>query len=148
MNWKRKVMIIGAIGAGKSSLALALFGDPGQAAKTQALEFRDWIIDTPGEYSENPFHYRSLMVTAMEAGLLMMVQDATRDRNYFPPGFSSGFPIPAIGVITKCDHPAANVPLAKELLRQSLIEGEIFVTSAATGEGIAELKAKLESLLQ
>lgn len=141
-------MIIGAIGAGKSSLALALFGDGRQAAKTQALEFRDWIIDTPGEYSENPFHYRSLMVTAQEAGLLMMVQDATRDRSYLPPGFSSGFPIPAIGVITKCDHPEANTTLARQLLRQSLTEGEIFVTSAVSGAGIAELKAKLAALLQ
>src|SRR5690606_24230697 len=109
MSFRRKVMIIGAIEAGKSSLIKALFGEQGQAAKTQALEFRDWIIDTPGEYSENPFHYRSLMVTAQEACLLLMVQDATRERNYFPPGFSSGFPIPSIGIITKCDHPKANV---------------------------------------
>jgi len=148
MKARRRVMIIGAVGSGKSSLVLALFGDRGQAAKTQALEFRDWIIDTPGEYSENPFHYKSLMVTAQEAGLLLMVQDATRERNYFPPGFSTGFPIPAIGVITKCDHPDADVPRARELLKQSLVEGEIFVTSAVTGEGIAELKTKLQSLLE
>jgi ethanolamine utilization protein EutP len=97
----KRVMIIGAVGAGKSTLVKALFGDAQPARKTQALEYHDWIIDTPGEYTENPLYYRSLMATSLEAGLIMLVHDATRDRNYFPPGFAQGFPIPAIGVVTR-----------------------------------------------
>ncbi|WP_126427841.1 EutP/PduV family microcompartment system protein [Brevibacillus marinus] len=139
----KRVMIIGAVGAGKSTLVKALFGDAQPARKTQALEYHDWIIDTPGEYTENPLYYRSLMATSLEAGLIMLVHDATRDRNYFPPGFAQGFPIPAIGVVTKVDDPQADVQKAARLLRESLPEGEVFFTSALTQAGIAELRSKL-----
>lgn len=140
----KRVMMIGAVGAGKSSLVQALFGDEQPARKTQSLEYRDWIIDTPGEYTENPLYYRSLMATSLEAGMIILVHDATRDRNYFPPGFAQGFPIPAIGVITKADDPRADVKKAVRLLRESLPEGDIFITSALTQQGIAELRARLQ----
>lgn len=139
----KRVMIIGAVGAGKSSLIRALQGDHEPARKTQTLEFHDWIIDTPGEYSENPLYYRTLMATSLEAGLLIMVQDATRDRNYFPPGFSQGFPIVPIGVVTKMDHPDANAERAKSLLAESLAGGTIFLTSSSSGAGIVELRTFL-----
>ncbi|MGE5702942.1 MAG: EutP/PduV family microcompartment system protein [Clostridia bacterium] len=144
----KRVMIIGAVGAGKSSLVRVLMGDQEPARKTQTLEYRDWLIDTPGEYSENPLYYRTLMATALEASILVMVHDATRERNYFPPGFSQGFPIPPIGVITKIDHPKANVDEAIQMLRESLAEGEIVLTSAETGQGIQQLHALLSSRLQ
>lgn len=142
----KRVMIIGAVGAGKSTLVKALFGDEQPARKTQALEYHDWIIDTPGEYTENPLYYRSLMATSLEAGMIMLVHDATRDRNYFPPGFAQGFPIPAIGVVTKVDDPKADVQKAVRLLRESLPEGEIFLTSALTQAGIAELRNRLRDV--
>ncbi|GLI07482.1 ethanolamine utilization protein EutP [Paenibacillus tyrfis] len=139
----RKVMIIGAVGAGKSTLVKALMGEQEAAVKTQSLVFHDWLIDTPGEYSENPLYYRSLMATSHQAAAILLIQDATRERNYFPPGFAGGFPIPAIGAVTKIDHPKANLDRAVSLLRSSLPKGEILLTSAAGGEGIAELKELL-----
>lgn len=139
----KKIMIIGAVGAGKSTLVKALFDDKQPAAKTQSLVYRDWVIDTPGEYSENPLYYRSLMATSHEAAAILMVQDATRERNYFPPGFAGGFPVPALGAVTKIDHPAANAERAITLLRQSLPEGDIFLTSSARGQGIRELRERL-----
>ncbi|MBU7317887.1 EutP/PduV family microcompartment system protein [Paenibacillus oleatilyticus] len=139
----RKVMIIGAVGAGKSTLVKALMGEQEAAVKTQSLVFHDWLIDTPGEYSENPLYYRSLMATSHQAAAILLIQDATRERNYFPPGFAGGFPIPAIGAVTKIDHPKANSDRAVSLLRSSLPQGEILLTSAAGGEGIAELKELL-----
>ncbi|EXX87788.1 ethanolamine utilization protein EutP [Paenibacillus darwinianus] len=145
----RKVMIIGAVGAGKSSLVKALFGDsrPESAAKTQSLVYREWLIDTPGEYSENPLYYRSLMATSHEAAAVLLVQDATRSRNYFPPGFASGFPVPAVGAVTKIDHPDADAQRASALLGQSLPGGDIYPTSSATGEGVEELKERLWKLI-
>lgn len=139
----RKVMVIGAVEAGKTSLVFALLGEDEAAKKTQSLTYRDFLIDTPGEYSENPLFYRSLMATSMEACAVLLVHDATRDRNYFPPGFASGFPVPTIGAITKIDHSVADVKRAIKLLRQAIPEGEIYLTSAIRGEGIAELKRRL-----
>lgn len=143
----KRVMIIGAIEAGKSSLVKALFNDEQPARKTQALEFRDWVIDTPGEYSENPMYYRTLMATSLEAGIVVMVQDATRERNYFPPGFAQGFPQSCVGVITKMDHPEANLERAEEYLRQSIGDARIFRTSSYTSEGVPELRAFLQEFV-
>ncbi|NQX69804.1 50S ribosome-binding GTPase [Paenibacillus alba] len=143
----KKVMIIGAVGAGKSTLIKALFGETDPAIKTQSLLYRDWVIDTPGEYSENPMYYRSLMATSHETAAVLLVQDATRSRNYFPPGFEQGFPVLTVGAVTKIDHPKADVDEAIRLLRQSLPEGEIFVTSAESKEGIQRLKERLMAIV-
>lgn len=143
----RKVMIIGAVGAGKSTLVRKLFGEDLPAVKTQSLVYREWVIDTPGEYSENPLYYRSLMATSHEAAAVLMVHDATRDRNYFPPGFASGFPIPALGAVTKTDHPNAEADRAVALLRQSLPEADIYLTSSENGQGIEELRERLLSIV-
>lgn len=142
-----RAMIIGSIGAGKSTLLNALFYNSDPAHKTQSLEFHDWIIDTPGEYSENPLYYRSLMATSFEARLLILVQDATQTRFFYPPGFASGFPVPAIGVITKIDHPEANASFAENLLRQALPTEEIWHTSSYTGHQIEQLKGRILELL-
>jgi len=143
---QKRVMIIGAAGSGKTTLMHALLGDGERALKTQALDYRGWVIDTPGEYSENPHYYKSLMATSLEAGALLIVQDATRDRGFLPPGFAAAFPVPAVGAVTKCDLPDADPERAKRLLRESLPEGEIFVTSARTGRGIKKLAAALAKL--
>ncbi|MFC5448493.1 EutP/PduV family microcompartment system protein [Paenibacillus aestuarii] len=143
----KKVMIIGSVGAGKSTLIKALFGEKPSAVKTQSLVYRDWVIDTPGEYTENPLFYRSLMATSHEAVAVVLVHDATRQRNYFPPGFAGGFPVPALGVITKIDHPQADVKRAETLLRQALPAGELFYTSAASDLGMDELRQRLHQLV-
>ncbi|MCY9697641.1 EutP/PduV family microcompartment system protein [Paenibacillus alginolyticus] len=144
----KKVMIIGAVRAGKSTLIKALFGESEPSTKTQSLIYRDWIIDTPGEYSENPLYYRSLIATSHETAAVVLVQDATRNRNYFPPGFEQGFPMLTLGVVTKIDHPKADIDRAISLLRQSLPEGEIFLTSAASTEGIQKLKERLMEIVK
>jgi ethanolamine utilization protein EutP len=144
----KKAMMIGPVGAGKSTLVKVLLGVDQPVRKTQALEFHDWLIDTPGEYSENPLYYRTLMATALEAQVLLLIQDATRERSCFPFGFAQGFPMPAIGVVTKADHPDANVERAILFLRESLGEREIYVTSAATNKGIRTLFERLIEIMR
>ena len=75
-----------------------------QAVKTQTLVYYDWIVDTPGEYTENPFFYKNIMATALEVTHVFYLQDATNGKMIFPPGFSMGFSKLPIGVITKSDH--------------------------------------------
>jgi ethanolamine utilization protein EutP len=138
-----KVLLIGPIGSGKSTLTKRLLEDPTPVVKTQALNYMDWIIDTPGEYSENPMFYRSLLATALEARVLLVIQDATRNHQFLPPNFAHGFPLVPFGVITKMDHHDADFEQAEKLLRAVLPQNTIYRVSSFTGEGIGDLRSAL-----
>lgn len=144
---KGKVLLIGPIGSGKSTLTKRLLGDQTPANKTQTLNYVDWIIDTPGEYSENPMFYRSLIATSLEAKVLLIIQDATSYHPIFPPNFSHGFPLISFGVITKIDHQAADVERANQILKNVLPNKKVFQVSSITMEGIAELRETIISLI-
>ncbi|HBJ02601.1 MAG TPA: ethanolamine utilization protein EutP, partial [Lysinibacillus sp.] len=71
---KNRVMIIGGVQAGKSTLMNTLLGKESSANKTQALVYEDWIVDTPGEYIENPMYYRNIMATSLEVTHVIYLQ--------------------------------------------------------------------------
>lgn len=135
-----RAMLIGAIGAGKSTLTNALLGREVQAVKTQALVYYDWIVDTPGEYTENPLFYKNIMATALEVSHVLYLQDATKRNTIFPPGFSTGINKFPIGVVTKSDAEGANIDLAISYLKQVIPQGPIVVSSSVLGKGTKEIK--------
>ena len=132
-------MLIGGIQSGKSTLTEKLLESGIAIVKTQALNYRQWIIDTPGEYTENPLYYRAIMATALEASTFLLIQDSTKSQCVFPPGFVGGINKKLIGVLTKADHPKANLEKAEQLLRQAIPKAPIVITSSYTGLGIKEL---------
>ncbi|MFS0576015.1 EutP/PduV family microcompartment system protein [Sporosarcina sp. 179-K 3D1 HS] len=138
---KNRVMLIGAIGAGKSTLTNALLGKKVDAVKTQTLIYYDWIVDTPGEYTENPLFYKNIMATALEVTHVCYLQDATSGKLIFPPGFSTGITKLPIGVITKCDHPEADIQRSLDFLRSVVVQGApVVLTSAIQGVGVAHIQ--------
>ncbi|MBP2654457.1 MAG: ethanolamine utilization protein, EutP [Firmicutes bacterium] len=134
-----KVMVVGPVGMGKTSLILALQKAGGVVRKTQDICFVGGAIDTPGEYAQIPRFYSALTVTAMEAAVIVMVKDAIDPAMTIPPGFVQMFAKPVIGVVTKIDLPHANVKRAEAELRQAGVGLPIFMVSATTGEGIDKL---------
>jgi ethanolamine utilization protein EutP len=140
MTKKNRAMLIGSIGAGKSTLTNALLGSKVPAVKTQALVYRDWLVDTPGEYTENPFFYKNIMATALEVTHVLYMQDATKLKTIFPPGFSTGITKLPIGVVTKCDSEKADIKEAVRQLKRVIPSGPIVMTSAFTGQGMQEIK--------
>ncbi|MHB9144763.1 MAG: EutP/PduV family microcompartment system protein [Symbiobacteriia bacterium] len=143
MSRPRDIVLIGPIGAGKSTLLRALEGVGGAARKTQAISYTGLATDTPGEYLENPLYFRVLLPSAMEARWVLLVQDATARRNHYPPGFGRGFPGKTVGIVTKVDHPAADVERARRFLESLALSGQIMEVSAVSGQGIAELQSLL-----
>ncbi|PLS17303.1 ethanolamine utilization protein EutP [Bacillus sp. M6-12] len=137
---KHKAMLIGSIGAGKSTLTNSLLGREVKAVKTQSLNYYDWIVDTPGEYTENPLFYKNIMATALEVTHVLYLQDATNQKLIFPHGFSSGFNKLAIGVVTKSDSERADVNLAVSQLKRVIAKGPIVITSSYKNEGIQEIR--------
>lgn len=138
MQTKNRVMILGGIDAGKTTLADALLKreQKEKKVKTQSLIYDDWIVDTPGEYIENPLHYRNIMATSMEVTHVLLVQDATNEKTIFAPGFSSGLNKLSIGVVSKADHSKANIERSIDILKKAMVRGPILVTSAYTREGL------------
>lgn len=141
---KNRAMLIGAIGAGKSTLTNSLLGKVVPAVKTQTLVYYDWMVDTPGEYTENPYFYKNIMATALEVTHVFYLQDATNGKMIFPPGFSMGFSKLPIGVITKSDHQDANLERSIEMIRSVISYGPIVITSSVNGTGLEHLKALVE----
>lgn len=135
----KPVMFVGAVGAGKTSLIHALQHNAKKAVKTQSVSFHDDAIDTPGEYAQMPRFYSALMVTAAQAGLIVIVQDATNTRPVLPPGFAGIFSRQIIGVVTKIDVPGIHREQARLRLQESGVKDPIFFVSAVTGEGLSEL---------
>jgi ethanolamine utilization protein EutP len=143
---KNRVMLIGSVGAGKSTLTNALLEKKVEAVKTQSLIYYDWIVDTPGEYTENPLFYKNIMATSLEVTHVLYLQDATKNKMIFPPGFSTGINKIPIGVVTKSDSDKADVDHAVTLLKKVLLnKGPIVITSSLNNVGLEEIR-KLVSM--
>jgi ethanolamine utilization protein EutP len=147
MDGRHRFVLLGAIEAGKTTLFNALTGKQGVALKTQAMDYDQDVVDTPGEFFCHPRLYHALITTAAEADTLMYVH-ACDDREYrLPPGLldvNAGKRV--IGVITKIDLPGADPDAAEDLLRSHGFDGQVFRVSAHRPETIALLKARLYGL--
>ncbi|MGI8315869.1 EutP/PduV family microcompartment system protein [Halobacillus mangrovi] len=140
MSKRNRAMMIGSIGAGKSTLTHALLGHEAKAMKTQSLNYEDWIVDTPGEYTENPMYYKNIMATSLEVTHVLFIQDATKKKMIFPPGFSTGLNKLPIGVVTKADDDQADLSRAVKQLRKVIPKGPIVITSAVNRKGLNSIR--------
>ena len=135
----KKIILVGHVACGKTTLCQRLNGLKQEYKKTQALEVVNHTIDTPGEYLEHRSFMRSLTVTAVEADLVLFLQDATSERFLFSPGQSMAFPIPVIGVVTKTDIATPEqTAQAVELLELAGAD-PVFCISSISGEGMDAL---------
>ena len=140
----KKVIFVGSVACGKTTLCQRLNGQELSYKKTQALEVIGSTIDTPGEYAEHRSFLRALVVTAVEVDQVLFVQDATQERFMYSPGQASAFPVPVAGVVSKADAATEKqVETARELLELAGA-APVFIVSAFTGEGIDELMAFLQ----
>ena len=134
----KKLMLIGKVSCGKTTLCQYLTNQQMTYKKTQALTVTDNIIDTPGEYVERRQFYQALAVTSMGVDVVLLLQDPTDMTFTLPPGLQAMFQKPMVGVITKSDL----ITDEKQLIRaeKSLAGAHpIFKICSMTGEGIEAL---------
>jgi len=140
----KKIILIGGIGCGKTTLCQRLNGMELQYKKTQALEVVRETIDTPGEYLEHRSFLQALMVTSVEADLAVFMLDPTQERYMYSPGQAAAFPIPVAGVISKADlAEESHLARSRELLQLAGAD-PIFELSAVDGRGMEEFVHFLE----
>ncbi|MFY9472561.1 MAG: EutP/PduV family microcompartment system protein, partial [Tepidanaerobacteraceae bacterium] len=56
------------------------------------------------------------------------------------------FNVPIFGIITKIDSPLANIERARKNLKLCGVNGDYFLVSSVTKEGIEEIKELIENL--
>ena len=69
----KKLMMIGKVGCGKTTLTQYLNNKELSYKKTQALEIVGDVIDTPGEYVERRSYYQALAVTSVDVDVVLLL---------------------------------------------------------------------------
>ena len=131
----KRLILMGRVAAGKTTLTQALKGEQIHYCKTQYINYTDTIIDTPGEYTEVNKLGAALALYAYEADIVGLVISADEPFCVFPPNCTCLVNREVIGIISGIDKPDANIPLAERWLRNCGCE-KLFYVSSYTGEGL------------
>lgn len=134
----KKIILIGRVAAGKTTLTQALRGEDIHYYKTQYINYLDTIIDTPGEYTELRQTSGALALYAYEADIVGLVLSANEPYSIFSPCITGLVNREVVGIITGIDKPDANVERVDRWLRLAGCK-KVFPLSAYTGEGVREL---------
>ncbi|WP_313184501.1 EutP/PduV family microcompartment system protein [Lacrimispora sp.] len=139
-----KIMLIGSVGSGKTTLCQRIQGEIINYKKTQSVEFYSQMIDTPGEFVLHRRFYSALQMMAASSDIIGFVCNVTEQSQTFSPYFAQNFTKPCIGIITKIDLASNEEAIINAEKRLELAGVEkIFRLSAVEDKGVAELIAYL-----
>ncbi|MBQ5725596.1 MAG: ethanolamine utilization protein EutP [Clostridia bacterium] len=139
----KKLILMGRVAAGKTTLTQALRGEQIHYCKTQYINYTNTIIDTPGEYTEVARLGAALALYAYEADIVGLVIGADEPFCVFPPNCTCMVNREVIGIIAGIDRPRANIEQATRWLELCGCK-KIFPVSSFTGEGLDAVIAYLE----
>lgn len=145
---KNKILLIGGIGAGKTTLRQRLLHEAMIYRKTQVLDFKGLFIDCPGEYIQIPTYYRVLIDASHRVQEVWALQDASAKRSPYPPNFAHVFKNKVVGIVTKQDRKDAKLAVAEKYLQQAGFGNPIYTISAKEGTGMEPLVQRLAELLK
>lgn len=132
----RKLILIGRSGAGKTTLTQALKGEGINYRKTQAVNYQDWLIDTPGEYAENASLGAALALYSYEADVVGLLLASSEPYSLYPPNITCMVNREVIGIVTlRKGYPPDR---ADRWLRLSGCK-KVFHIDSFTGKGIPDL---------
>ena len=134
----KKIILIGRVAAGKTTLTQALNGEDIHYYKTQYINYLDTVIDTPGEYTELRQTSGALALYSYEADVVGLVLSANEPYSIFSPCITSLVNREVVGIITGIDKPDARPDRVERWLKLAGCK-KIFPVSAYTGEGLDKL---------
>ena len=134
----KKIILMGRVASGKTTLTQALRGEAVTYQKTQYIHHHDVVIDTPGEYAENAVLGRALALYTYEADVVGLLLSATEPYSLYPPCVTSCCNRPVIGIVTHIHEPSGDRERAERWLRLAGCT-DIFFVDSTTGEGITAI---------
>jgi ethanolamine utilization protein EutP len=140
----KKILLIGSVGCGKTTLMQRLHQRDLTYEKTQYIGWEDTVYDTPGEYLELWYFKHALWTASNEVDMVILLHAAPVIETKIPPSFHTYFTKPVVGVVTKID--IAEPWMVENATSHLRLAGcvEIYQVSAVTGEGLDELLPALE----
>ena len=134
----KKIILMGRVASGKTTLTQALRGEAIHYHKTQYIRHTDVVIDTPGEYAETQHLGRALALYSYEADVVGLLLSATEPYSLYPPCVTTSCNRVVIGIVTHIDDPEGNPQRAENWLRLAGCK-IIFHVNSHTGEGVREI---------
>ncbi len=131
----KKIILMGRVGSGKTTLTQALRGEAIHYHKTQYVQHTDVVIDTPGEYAENQILGRALALYTYEADVVGLLLSATEPYSLYPPCVASCCNREVIGIVTHIDEKNGSPERADRWLQLAGCK-KIFWVNSRTGEGV------------
>ncbi len=158
-----KILLIGNPNVGKSAVFQALSGEyvevsnyPGTTVELSQASFSDnqFLIDTPGVYGISAFNdeeritKEAVQQLEQEDIVLNVISAITLKRDLFLTLHLIDLKIPFILVINQIDEARKKKIELKVEKLEKILGLEVFTVSALTGEGITELKERLQKDIQ
>lgn len=138
-------MVVGLDGAGKSTVADLIEGEPSDHRHREDLYYRSRVLEVPGRYIENHWmHNTILMLAQNQAAAALFLIDGDTLESFYSSGYARAFTIPCLGVLTKCAH---LTPEERARGMERLVDAgcsEALVVSTETGQGVRELLAWID----
>lgn len=145
---RKRIMVIGPAGCGKTTLVNALNNTAGPLRKTPDLIYGPFTMDVPASYLENAWMYKHIIAASQDASHILLLVDQSHCREVYSPGFARVFRCPVLGVISKCDKNKKNEECCIRQLQAIGVQPPYYKVSVPNGIGIEQLKADLQRQIE
>ncbi len=143
---RRKWLIAGNDGVGKTSLASLIEEENLKSKKSLDFQFREKTIEVSEGYIENPYLNSALIMVGQNQALVNIFMIDLEKDCHFPPNFAKSFTRPTITLINKIDlYDDCQLKKLRQI-GKSIGSDHIFEISIKKGVGVEKLRKFIKEI--